>query len=46
MLPGRQLNIKVLDLCNAACSFCGYNKERLAERIRNGHVAYKLTSTP
>jgi MoaA/NifB/PqqE/SkfB family radical SAM enzyme len=42
MLPGRQLNIKVLDLCNATCSFCGYNKERLAERIRNGHVAYKL----
>jgi MoaA/NifB/PqqE/SkfB family radical SAM enzyme len=42
MLPGRQLNIKVLDLCNAACSFCGYNKDRLAERIRQGHVAYKL----
>jgi MoaA/NifB/PqqE/SkfB family radical SAM enzyme len=39
---GRQLNIKVLDLCNATCSFCGYNKERLAERIRAGHVPYKL----
>ncbi len=42
MLLKRQLNIKVLDLCNAACSFCGYNKERLAARIRSGHVAYKL----
>jgi MoaA/NifB/PqqE/SkfB family radical SAM enzyme len=41
-LLGRQLNIKVLDLCNATCSFCGYNKERLAERIRNGHIPYKL----
>lgn len=41
-LLGRQLNIKVLDLCNAACSFCGYNKERLAERVRAGHLLYKL----
>lgn len=40
--PARQLNIKVLDLCNATCSFCGYNKERLAERIRAGHIPYKL----
>ncbi len=42
MAIGRQLNIKVLDLCNATCSFCGYNKERLKERVRNGHVPYKL----
>lgn len=41
-LLGRQLNIKVLDLCNATCSFCGYNKERLAERVKAGHVPYKL----
>lgn len=42
MINGRQLNIKLLDLCNAACSFCGYNKERLKERIRGGYVAQKV----
>ena len=42
MLLGRQLNIKVLDLCNATCSFCGYNKDRLAARIRAGYIASKV----
>ncbi len=41
-LLGRQLNIKMLDLCNAACSFCGYNKERLGEKIRQGFKPYTL----
>jgi MoaA/NifB/PqqE/SkfB family radical SAM enzyme len=42
MLLGRQLNIKMLDLCNATCSFCGYSKDRLRERIRQGYKPYTL----
>jgi MoaA/NifB/PqqE/SkfB family radical SAM enzyme len=38
----RQLNIKLLDRCNAACSFCGYNRDRLPVRIAAGHKAYQL----
>lgn len=38
----RQLNIKMLDLCNATCSFCGYSKDRLAEKIRAGYKPYTL----
>jgi|GEM_PF-2649900 len=39
VFPGRQLNIKLLDRCNAACSFCGYNRDRLPQRVAAG---YKL----
>lgn len=42
MLIGRQLNIKMLDLCNATCSFCGYSKDRLRERVRQGYKPYTL----
>jgi hypothetical protein len=42
MLLGRQLNIKMLDLCNATCSFCGYSKERLSERVKQGYKPYSL----
>jgi pyruvate-formate lyase-activating enzyme len=42
LLFPRQLNIKMLDLCNATCSFCGYSKDRLAEKIRGGYKAYTL----
>lgn len=38
----RQLNIKMLDLCNASCSFCGYNKERFALKIHGGYRPYTL----
>lgn len=38
----RQLNVKMLDRCNAACSFCGYNRERLPVRIAAGHKPYQL----
>jgi MoaA/NifB/PqqE/SkfB family radical SAM enzyme len=42
MFLPRQLNIKMLDRCNAACSFCGYNRDRLPVRIAVGHKAYQL----
>jgi MoaA/NifB/PqqE/SkfB family radical SAM enzyme len=42
MILGRQLNIKMLDLCNATCSFCGYSKDRLRDRVRQGYQPYTL----
>ncbi len=42
VFPGRQLNIKLLDRCNAACSFCGYNRDRLSLRIAGGYKPYQL----
>lgn len=37
IVPGRQLNIRLLDRCNAACSFCGYNRDRLPRRVAAGY---------
>ncbi len=42
MILSRQLNIKTIGLCNAACSFCGYNKNAMAEKLRSGHKPSKL----
>jgi len=42
VFPGRQLNIKLLDRCNAACSFCGYNRDRLSRRIASGFKPHQL----
>ncbi|MBD3288577.1 radical SAM protein [candidate division KSB1 bacterium] len=42
MFPGKQLNIKITDLCNAACSFCGYNRNEYQKKIKQGYRPFKL----
>jgi hypothetical protein len=42
VFPGRQLNIKLLDRCNAACSFCGYNRDRLPQRVAAGYTLQQV----
>jgi organic radical activating enzyme len=42
VFPGRQLNIKLLDRCNAACSFCGYNRDRLPQRVAEGYTLQQV----
>jgi hypothetical protein len=42
VFPGRQLNIKLLDRCNAACSFCGYNRDRLPQRVAAGYALQQV----
>jgi organic radical activating enzyme len=42
VFPGRQLNIKLLDRCNAACSFCGYNRDRLPVKVAAGYALQQV----
>ncbi len=42
IFPGRQLNIKLLDRCNAACSFCGYNRDRLPQSVAAGYTLQQV----
>lgn len=42
MIFERQLNIKITDFCNAACSFCGYNRNEIKQRIASGYKPFVL----
>ncbi len=42
MLFPKQLNIKTTGVCNATCSFCGYNKNALKKSIQQGQIPFKL----
>ncbi len=42
MFPGKQLNIKITDICNAACSFCGYNRNEYKKKLKQGYRPFQL----
>ncbi|MBN2012768.1 radical SAM protein [candidate division KSB1 bacterium] len=39
---GKQLHLRITEYCNAACSFCGYNRNELQQRIKTGYKPYVL----
>lgn len=40
MILKKQLNIKTTGVCNANCSFCGYNRDQLKKWVSEGKTLY------